>query len=161
MVGDVTQAVHRVGAEPRAQMFDELMELMRMPVRFAQWIGGAAGAVQLGLALMAVWGLVAYAVQRRTTEIAIRRALGATESGIVQLVMRPSLWLLGIGGAIGCVAGYVGANIIQSAFPEVEPMNPIVVVPTALLLVAVVAIGSWIPARRAVAIEPASALKQS
>lgn len=127
--------------------------------RAAQWIGGAAGLLQLVLALMATWGLVAYAVERRMVEIAIRRALGATEASILQLVMRPSLWLLAIGAVVGCAAGVVAARILQSQFSGFASIDLAVVLPAAGLLVPIVVAASWLPARRAVAIAPALALK--
>ncbi|HYN06251.1 MAG TPA: ADOP family duplicated permease [Vicinamibacterales bacterium] len=129
--------------------------------RVAQWVGGVAGLLQLGLALMAIWGLVAYAVERRTAEFAIRRALGATEASIVRLVMRPSVWLLAAGAVLGCVAGVGLATALYSNFLGLAPIDLTVVVPAAVLLGAVVLAGAWLPARRAATVEPASALKQS
>jgi len=140
--------------------FTQLMEQAKAPERLTQWIGGVAGLLQLGLALMAIWGLVAYAVERRTAEIAIRRALGETEAGIIRLVMRPSLWLLGIGAAIGCVAGIVVTKALYSSFLGLAPIDLTVVVPAAILVAVVVVAAAWLPARRAASIEPASALKQ-
>ena len=119
----------------------------------------AAGLLQLGLALMATWGLVAYAVERRTAEIAIRRALGATEAGILRLVMRPSLWLLAVGAPIGAIAGAAIATVMHSEFLGQAPLELAVVVPAIAVLVPVVIVAAWLPARRALAIEPAAALK--
>jgi predicted permease len=131
------------------------------PERIGQAVAGLAGVLQLGLALMAIWGLVAYAVERRIGEIAIRRALGATEGSIVGLMMQPSLWLLAVGTAIGCGAGIAAANVLHSEFTGLAPIEFAVAIPVAALLVIVVAIAAWLPARRAAAIEPASALKQN
>jgi len=143
-----------------ALLITRFLDQMLAPERAGQWIGGAAGLLQLGLAVMAVWGLVAYAVERRRSEIAIRRALGATEAGIVQLVMRPSLWLLAVGGVIGSLTGVMAARVLHSEFTGLAPLDLTVVLPAALLVGAVVVVAAWWPARRAVSIEPASALKQ-
>jgi predicted permease len=131
------------------------------PERAGQAMAGLAGVLQLGLALMAIWGLVAYAVERRTGEIAIRRALGATERSIVGLMMRPSLWLLAVGTAIGCGAGVAAAGVLRAEFTGLAPIQFAIAIPAAALLVVVVATAAWLPARRAASIEPASALKQS
>jgi predicted permease len=143
-----------------AETLAEFLDRANAGARIAQGIGGAAGLLQLGLALMATWGLVAYSVQRRTVEIAIRRALGATESSILRLVMRPGLLLLAVGGALGSLAGVAGAHALHSSFLGLAPIDLTAVVPAAALLAAVVAAAAWLPARRAVATEPAAALKQ-
>lgn len=137
------------------------MDDARVEGRLARLIGSVAGVLQLGLALMATWGLVSYAVERRTAEIAVRRALGATESSIVQLVLRPSLWLVALGGVMGCGSGVVAAKALHAEFTGLAPIDLTVVAPAAALLAVVVVIAAWLPARRAVAIEPASALKQA
>jgi macrolide transport system ATP-binding/permease protein len=139
---------------------DTYLDQARIEARVTQWIGGAAGLLQLGLALMALWGLVAYSVERRTAEFAIRRALGATDASIVQLVMRPSVRLAAAGAAFGVVAGAAIAKTLQSEFIGLAPIDLRVVAPAALVLGAVVVAAAWLPARRATSIEPASALKQ-
>ena len=129
------------------------------PERIGRALAGLAGVLQLGLALMAIWGLVAYAVERRIGEIAIRRALGATEGSIVGLMMRPSLWLLAVGTVIGCGAGIAAAGVLHAEFTGLAPIQFGAAIPAAVLLVIVVALAAWLPARRAASIEPASALK--
>ena len=91
----------------------------------------------------------------------MRRALGATENSIVGLMMRPSLWLLAVGTAIGCGAGITAASVLHSEFTGLAPIQFGVAIPAAVLLTIVVAVAAWLPARRAASIEPASALKQS
>ena len=139
----------------------QLMDQAKTEARVAQWIGGVAGALQLGLALMAIWGLVAYAVERRTAEIGIRRALGATEASVVTIVMRPSLRLLAIGALLGTGAGAVVAKAMHSSFLGLAPIDLTVVAPGAAVLTVVVGVAAWLPARRAASIEPAAALKRS
>ena len=138
-----------------------LLDLARVEARVTEWIGGGAGLVQLALVLMALWGLVAFAVERRTPEIAIRRALGASERGIVALVMRPSLWLLGIGAMLGISAGVAAAAVLHAEFTGLAPLDFIVIAPVAGVFGIVVVVAAWLPARRAAAIQPAAALKQT
>jgi ABC-type antimicrobial peptide transport system permease subunit len=145
----------------RAISMRQLMDETRIGGRIAQGVGVIAGALELGLALMATWGLVAYAVERRTTEIAIRRALGATEASVQRLVMRPSLWLLAIGAPIGCAAGMIAATALHSTFLGLAPLDLRVALPAVAALTPVVVLAAWLPARRAIATEPAAALKQS
>jgi predicted permease len=143
-----------------AMSLDRLGEKTLTPGRIAQRIGGLAGLLQLGLVLMTTWGLVAYGVERRTGEIAIRRALGATGSSIVGLVMRPALWLLAIGGALGCAAGLVVARALHASFTGLAPLELTSALPVAGLVALVVAAAAWLPARRASSIAPASALRE-
>jgi predicted permease len=129
--------------------------------RAAQWIGGVAGVLQLALALMATWGLVAYAVERRTSEFGVRLALGATPAAIVQLVMRPSLLLLAAGVVMGGLGGVVASRVLESEFLGLAPVTWTAMIPLALIFAAVAATAAWVPARRAGTIEPAAALRQN
>ena len=142
----------------RAMSMRQLMEETGSAAESPSGVGAIAGALELGLALMATWGLVAYAVERRTVEIAIRRALGATEASVQRLVMRPSLWLLAIGAPIGCAAGVAGAAALHSTFLGLAPLDLRVALPAVAVLTPVVVFAAWLPARRAIATEPAAAL---
>jgi macrolide transport system ATP-binding/permease protein len=144
----------------RAVPLASMMDQTKVPARVTQAIGVGAGALQLGLALMALWGLVAYAVQRQTAEIAIRRALGATESGIVKLVMRPTVWLLGAGALAGTGLGVVASTLVHAEVIGLAPLDLRAAFPAAIAVGIVVVVAAWLPARRAAMIEPASALKQ-
>ncbi len=138
-----------------ASAYDEV----RLPGRIVEGTGGVAGLLQLALALMATWGLVAYAVERRSAEIALRRALGATDSRILRLVMRPSLWLFAAGGGVGSAAGVLLAQALHAEFLGLGPINVIVVIPAALLFGVVVVFAAWLPARRATSVQPATLLR--
>ena len=127
--------------------------------RLTQWIGGGAGIAQFGLALMALWSLVAYAVERRTTEMGIRLALGATPGGLVQLALRPAFILISAGVAAGIGAGLAGAMVMQSAFPGLAALRPVAALPVVVLYFAVAGLAAWWPARRAGSADPAAALR--
>ena len=152
---DVDPRVLVSAPRPLSQRLEEA----RTPAKIAQWVGSIAGVLQLALALMATWGLVAYAVERRMAELALRRALGATTTNILRLVMRPSLWLVAIAAIVGSVAGVLIAQAMHASFLGLAPIDLRVVPPAAGLVAAVVAVAAWWPARRAASIEPASALK--
>jgi predicted permease len=152
---DVDPRVVVGSAMPLRQRFEQT----KVGGQVAQGIGAMGGLLQLGLALMATWALVAYSVQRRTQEIAIRRALGATEGDVLTLVMKPSLWLLAVGSVVGCAAGAIAAKAMYSSFLGLAPIDLRLVIPAAALTMVIVLLAAWLPARRAAAIEPASALK--
>jgi ABC-type antimicrobial peptide transport system permease subunit len=156
-VQDVDARIIAGPVMPLRQWLDQF----KAPVRATQWLGGAAGILQLGLALMAVWGLVTYAVERRSREVAIRLALGATRSNILQLIMRPSVWLLAIGAIVGSGVGIASTIVMHSEFVGLAPLDLTIVLPVAMLLLGLILTVAWLPSRRAAAIEPASALKQN
>lgn len=144
-------------ATPLAARLDDAL----IGERLTQWIGGGAGIAQFGLALMALWSLVAYAVERRTTEMGIRLALGATPRGLVQLALRPALILITAGAAVGIGAGLAGATAMQSAFPGLAALRPVAALPVVVLYFAVAGFAAWWPARRAGSADPAAALRNA
>ncbi|HWE25462.1 MAG TPA: FtsX-like permease family protein, partial [Myxococcales bacterium] len=115
----------------------------------------------LGLALAAVgtYGVMAYAVARRTRELAIRVALGAQPRALLQLVLGQGIGL----GLLGVVAGLVAAALLRGAvvsrLTEPGASDPRVYAAVSLLLLCVAAAASWIPARRVLRVDPALALR--
>ena len=142
-------------ATPLATRLDDAL----IAERLTQWVGAGAGITQLGLALMALWSLVAYAVERRTTEMGIRLALGATPRSLVQLALRPALILITAGVVVGIGAGLAGATAIQSAFAGLAALRPLAALPVVVLYLAVAGFAAWWPARRAGSADPAVALR--
>ena len=115
----------------------------------------------LGLLLsgIGIYGLVAWNVTRRTTEIGLRMALGATRATVFFLVMRNVAGLLAIGVLSGGLAALCAARSIRTFLFEVQPGNPWVFVLSALVLVVMGLLAAALPARRAVSIDPMQALR--
>lgn len=115
----------------------------------------------LGLLLsgIGIYGLVAWNVTRRTTEIGLRMALGATRARVLALVMRQVIALLAVGVLTGGLAAFFAAHAIRSYLFEISPGNPIVFALSALLLACIGFFAALVPAQRAVSIDPAQALK--
>jgi ABC-type antimicrobial peptide transport system permease subunit len=115
----------------------------------------------LGLLLsgIGIYGLLAWNVTRRTTEIGVRMALGATRLKVFALVMRQVTGLLAIGVLAGGIAAFFAARSIRSFLFEVQPGNPWIFVLAALTLVLVGLVAATLPARRAVSIDPMQALR--
>ena len=127
----------------------------RLGARLLGWFSGLA----LLLALLGTYGLGAYAVSRRTTEIGIRLALGATPGRMIAQMVRVGLVPVVIGVAAGFgVAWHVTALARQFLF-EIGPRDAVSFGASALLLLVTGAIAAWLPARRAAGIEPAEALR--
>jgi predicted permease len=126
---------------------------------FIMTLIGVAGAMALVLSVVGLYGVIAYTVGRRRSEIGIRMALGARAANVGGMVMLDSLRL----GAIGVVVGLVGAafttNTLRSLLFGVEPTDARTLTAVALLLLAVAALASLIPAQRAARVDPVESLK--
>lgn len=148
----------RLGVSPARSMSAE-MDRALAGERMARSAGGAIGLLQLGLAMMALWGLVAYSVARRTNEMGIRLALGATPSSLVRLILRPAGTLILIGTVTGGMAGIAVAQVIQSQSAGLPPLHPIAGFPVALMFTVVALAAAWWPAQRAGMADPARSLR--
>ena len=117
------------------------------------------GLLAMVLATVGVYGVVSYSVAQRTREIGVRMALGARRPAIVALVVRQGLKLAWIGVGIGLVLSVSTMGVVSSVLYGVGPRDPLVLGLVVLLLMLVVAIASLVPARRAMQIDPITALR--
>jgi putative ABC transport system permease protein len=118
-----------------------------------------AGLMGLLLSAVGVFGVISYTVAQRTGEIGIRLALGARIETVKALVLRQSLTTVLIGVALGLVASVAGLRIMQSLLYEVSPTDPRVLFGVVAVLLAVAVLASYLPARRAAKVDPASVLR--
>jgi predicted permease len=124
-------------------------------------IVAAMGVMGMILAGVGLYGLMAYAVSRRTTEIGVRMALGADRNAVVWMVLREGLRLGGAGVGVGLALAFyacrgVGTTLAFFAFGRI---NPIIYIGVPLLLLVVTALASWAPARRASRVDPLTSLR--
>ncbi len=119
----------------------------------------ASGALALLFASLALYGVVAYAVTRRTPEIGIRMALGANRGSVVSLVLSEVLWMVSIGAVIGVTAGLLMSRMIASQLFGVEAMDTGIFVGAVALLAAVALAAGASPTLRATRIDPMQALR--
>jgi len=123
------------------------------------WIFGVTGLVGLLLAAVGVYGVLSYAVAQRTTEIGVRMALGAARRQVLGLIVGHGLLLAGIGVAAGLVIAPLGTWFGRSLFYEVSPFDPVTFAAVSVFLIAVAALASYVPARRATRVDPVQALR--
>lgn len=119
----------------------------------------AFGAVALLLAAIGLYGVIAYSVARRTREIGIRMALGASAPHVIRLLLRESAGMIALGLFIGLPAAWGASRFIASLLYGLSPYNPAVYAAVVALLAAVSLLAAFLPARRATRIEPTSALR--
>jgi predicted permease len=120
---------------------------------------GLFGILALILAAVGLYGVTAYTVERRTSEIGIRMALGADRPGIVRLVLRGAFLQILIGLAIGIPAAIGCAHLIASQLYQVKGWDPLVLAASVVTLSLCALVASIIPARRAASIDPVQALR--
>jgi hypothetical protein len=143
------------GAVPLVAWLDD----MRAPERATHWIGSATGVAQFGLVLMGLWALVSYSVERRTAEIGVRLALGATPGSLVGLMLRPALILIAAGAMLGSAIGLTAGTVLQSEFVGLAALEPAAGLPVIAATAAIAALAALVPARRASRVDPMTALR--
>jgi predicted permease len=125
---------------------------------FADLTGGF-GVLALVLACVGIYGIMAYAVSQRTNEIGIRIALGAQPGQVLRMVLREASWMAAIGVAAGVAGALVLGRLIASMLYGLKAWDPPTFAGSAMLLIGVALAASWIPARRAAAVDPMRALR--
>ena len=119
---------------------------------------GLAGSVALALGFIGIYGLISYTVTQRRRGIGIRLALGAQQAEMRRRFVRHGVILTSVGVAIGVVAAVGVTRLMTSLLFEVSPLDPLTYVAVAVLLVIAAAVASYVPARRASAVQPVEAL---
>lgn len=148
-------------AQPVASVrtLEELVSRSQANRRFTMTMLGGFAAVALLLAAVGIYGVVAYSTSQRTHEIGVRVALGATRGDVLRMVLGDAVRIGALGIVVGVAAAAAASRLLSGLLFGVSPHDPLtfVVLPAGLFAVAVLA--SWIPARRALAIEPVAALR--
>jgi putative ABC transport system permease protein len=129
--------------------------------RFSAELVGVFAVVALLLASVGIYGLLAYMVGQRTHEIGVRMALGAMPSAVGKMIVNWGASLAGIGVGIGLPLSGMMASLISSLLYGVRPIDPEVFIAVPLILMVVVLLASYIPARRAARVSPIVALRES
>jgi putative ABC transport system permease protein len=121
---------------------------------------GVFAALAAALAVVGVYGVIAYTVAQRVPEIGVRLALGASPGQVVALVVREGARLLALGLAIGLVAAALASRTVQGLLFSVKGLDPLTFVVTPLLLGVAALFASYLPARRAARVSPVTALRR-
>jgi ABC-type antimicrobial peptide transport system permease subunit len=118
------------------------------------------GGLALFLAAFGLYGLLIYSVSRRTREIGVRVALGASVGAVVRLILRQGLGVALAGALAGLMAAIGLTRAVRSFLFGVSPLDPVTFGTVILLLTAVATVACWLPARRAARVDPMEALRQ-
>jgi ABC-type antimicrobial peptide transport system permease subunit len=138
---------------------DEQISANLQQERIFAALASGFGVLALILACVGIYGIMAYAVVQRTSEIGLRLALGAIPGQVWAMVLREASWMSATGIAIGLGAAFVLARFVRSMLYGVRASDPLTFSGTALLLLIIALGAAWIPARRAAKIDPMVALR--
>ena len=138
----------------------DLMDSSRTQPRFIMLLLGLFSITALSLAVIGIYGVLAYSVAQRRQELGIRIALGAQNNDILRLVLSQGLTLAGIGVVIGILAALLLTRVMSTLLYEVKTRDLLSFAVAPMLFLAVALLTSYIPARRATRVDPMSALRQ-
>jgi ABC-type antimicrobial peptide transport system permease subunit len=161
------QAIRGVAREmdPTVALFatgsvDDQLAFTFFPPRIAATMLGVFGILALILAATGIYGVMAYSVSRRTREIGIRMAIGATQAEVLTSVARRAATLIGTGLALGLALALVAGQLLERILYGVKPGDPLSLAIVFALMLTIGAAATFLPARRAARIDPMQALRQ-
>jgi putative ABC transport system permease protein len=127
--------------------------------RLLAWLLALFGIIGLTLGALGIFGVLAYSVSQRRQEIGVRVALGASPRSVLSLIVGRGMLLAGAGVAIGLIGALLLTKSMQTVLYDIRPSDPITFAEVALVLLGASLLASWLPARRALAIDPVTALR--
>jgi putative ABC transport system permease protein len=156
---------HRVNAiDPdlpivRPQTLASVVEAASGGTRLSSVLTAVFALLAAALASLGIYSLIAYSVAERTRELGIRVALGADRRAVVRMIVGEGLRLAALGIAIGLVGSWLLTGTLRTLLFEVSPLDPAVLLATCAAVLAVTALASYVPARRALRVDPMVALR--
>ncbi|HYL74648.1 MAG TPA: ABC transporter permease [Bryobacteraceae bacterium] len=144
---------------PRIDTVEQQVDATLVEERLIAVLSGFFGVLAVMLACLGLYGVMAYTAARRTSEIGIRMALGATRGGVLAMVLKESLLLVAIGIAIGVPATLALTRLVSSLLFGIQASDPATIAGGAVLMIAVAALAGFLPAQRAARVDPMIALR--
>jgi predicted permease len=162
VVASLEKTVHQLDpllAVQHVQTMDAIVSSTEAPRRFNTLALTAFAGLALLLSLLGIYGVLAYAVNERQREIAIRMALGATRESVLGRVLRSALMLAGIGIVAGLTASLWLTRFLESLLYGVKPLDAAAFTGAVVVLLVCAAVAGWLPARRAASVDPMQILR--
>ena len=162
LVSPVLGAIKSVDADQPAYAVRTMTEVLNQSLAL-RWFNTVVVSLFAGssllLAMLGIYGVIAWTVRQRTREIGVRMALGAQRSAVLALVLRSGLKLASVGIVLGLIGAMVSSQLLRSLLFGIGPTDPLTFAAVPLLLVSVAFLACWLPARRATKVDPMEALR--
>ncbi len=158
-IRDAVRSVDPTQPVSQVQLLPEMVSSSLAPRRFVVTVLGVFAGMALLMAVIGLYGVIAYAVTQRTQELGVRMALGAQSGEIFSLVLGQGMRLASTGAAIGLVVSLIFSRLLRNELFHVSSFDPLTFTLTAALLIAAALLASYIPARRATRVDPMVALR--
>jgi len=143
----------------RMMTMSEQIDSSIVPQRLIAMLSAAFGALGALLAAIGLYGLLAYTVARRTHEIGVRIALGAARTDVMRVVLRDALWMVCAGLAFGAPLAFWAKRVAAGLIPDLPVASLLPIVVAAAIMIAIGLIAAFLPARRAMRVDPIVALR--
>jgi len=159
MVRETESAVLKTVPIVRIMTMNEQIDASIVPERLAATLSAWFGALGALLAAIGLYGLLAYTVTQRTHEIGVRMALGATRRDVMRMVLRDALWTVSAGFALGTPLAFWAKSVIASLIRDLPAKSPVSIVFGGAVMIALCLVAAYIPAHRAMRLDPIIALR--
>jgi len=162
LIAPIRDAIHAVDPLMNARdlrTMDEMLADTMVRPRFQAWLLTTFGGLALVLAAVGIYGVIAYNVSQRTSEIGLRLALGAPRASVVALILQRGMMPVVVGLAIGLAAAFAFSRVMNGLLYGVSPTDAPTLVGVTILLAGVAIAAAYMPARRAARLDPLSALR--
>jgi putative ABC transport system permease protein len=162
MAGELRREVAALDREAPVSEFRTMEEIVGKSLagrKFSALLISMFGALALALAAVGLYGVVSYSVTQRSREMGLRMALGAQQAQVLRMVIGEAMKLTVAGAAVGAVAAAFAGRALASELYGVRASDPQSFTSAAAVLLSVALLGAWIPARRAMRVDPAVALR--
>jgi predicted permease len=164
MINTVRQEIRAVNRDMALLRPDTVDTILRRDVqaqpRFVLIVLGMFAAAGLVLVALGIYGVLAYTVSQQTREIAIRMAIGGEHRDVLRMVIGAGLRLVALGAVIGFAASFMTNRLLTAQLFNTSPQDAFTVISVTLIITLVALAACWVPARRALRIEPMTALRQ-
>lgn len=155
VLGEIDRRLPAYSITPLSTVLDESVAQRRFSMLLIALFGGVA----VFLSAVGLYGVVAYTVSLRTKEIGLRMAIGAQPRDVLTLIVGGGMKLAIAGVVLGTIGAFAASSLVETMLFEVEPTDPVSYAATALLLLVIAAVACYIPARRAMQVDPMIALQ--
>jgi ABC-type antimicrobial peptide transport system permease subunit len=152
-------AVDPLMAATQVQTIEDYMALPLFPARTMGWLLGVSGILAVMMTAIGLFGVIAYVVSQRTHEIGVRMALGARQSDVLKMVMGQGMRLTAIGLGIGLCAAFAASRLLAPLLYGIGASDPATMTAVAAGLAAIALTACYLPARRAMRVDPSVALR--